>query len=78
MAGIKDYCRDFAKRFRIDSRLLMSFEQWIDLIDCYCQYCSKADKYYLNDVVESPDPDVNRVKNNLVKLIEERQKTGSL
>ena len=57
--------------------MLMSFEQWIDLINCYCKYCNDVDKYYLNDVVETPDPDVNSIKNNLVKLIEEKQNAES-
>ncbi len=78
MAGIKQYCKDYVDILPLNKKLLMSFEQWIDLINCYCKYCNEVDKYYLNDVVETPDPDVNSVKNNLVKMIEEKQKAELL
>lgn len=77
MAGIKRYCKDYFEIMPLNKKMLMSFEQWIDLINCYCKYCNDVDKYYLNDVVETPDPDVNSIKNNLVKLIEEKQNAES-
>lgn len=76
MEGIYMYCGDYFNYFEADGKLLIGFDEWLDLSSTYLYECSDEDITVLAEIVDSENPVSKDTDKSFKQLIEEYRTNG--